>query len=171
MYSYQDYVIKVPTIWDRNWEDAIDKAEGIEKTILVFQARAANLLKSIDDFKATPDRLAWLSLWTKAFSAIDSVWGALERNSEYVLEIVSRVAFETLLHVKTIAEPLTDNITNLTPDSYKKATDRLRAYTVWCCWNDQQYYKEYLNFRNMEATYDAKPSAGCMSPWPTWNTP
>jgi hypothetical protein len=157
------YQLVVPELWNKNWSEVIDEAEGVEKMILVIQARAANLLKGINDFEATPDRLAWLSIWTKAFSALDSVGGALGRNSEYVLEILSRVVFETLLHIRTIVEPLTNGHGERTVESYDDAVKRLQAYAAWCFWNDQQYYKESLNFRNMKAAFDAKPSADIVS--------
>jgi len=86
----EQFTLYIPKLWEKDWAGAIDMAAGAQKEILVYQARAANLLKNITDRQATFEKLAWLTMWTKAFTIADSLHGTLDRNSQYILEIISR---------------------------------------------------------------------------------
>jgi hypothetical protein len=71
----------IPELWKQGWDDAIRKSEGVEQSIIIAQARAANLLKEIKDKTVTPQSLAWITLWTKCFSLLDGAYAAMSRNS------------------------------------------------------------------------------------------
>ncbi len=161
----EQFTLYIPKLWEKDWAGAIDMAAGAQKEILVYQARAANLLKNITDRQATFEKLAWLTMWTKAFTIADSLHGTLDRNSQYILEIISRVSFEQMLHIHTIIQPFHayhDNTNIPVPAAKKKAwtevMGRMQAYTAWCLWNDKLHHEELLDFRTLRGIWDSQPA-------------
>jgi hypothetical protein len=84
MSSLQDFTFSIAPLWEKEWANAIEQAEGADKRLLVLQARLANLLKNIEDCSITPERLAWVSFWSKAFLALDDArnWRIGSKNSK-----------------------------------------------------------------------------------------
>jgi hypothetical protein len=89
---------------EKAWDKEAAATKGIEIQLLILQSKAAQLLRGINDFLASPERVAWLSMLTKAFAAIDRGRIALRGRSEYVLNIISRIIFKGTLHDETILE-------------------------------------------------------------------
>ena len=166
----ESYSIKIPELFDKDWNKAISEADGIYKELTICQARAANLLKSINDSKATFERISWISLWTKVFAITDAIFSAVTRNSEYLIAILTRVSFEQMLQVYTIAEPIhkhfeNDETANGSKSklhnevvAWKETVDRLKAYAAWCLWNDKQYFEELLHFKTQNGIFDIHPA-------------
>jgi len=135
--------LKLPE-FSGDWKAVVAEAEGVEKDLLTVLARGANLLKPINDFSANFERVAWLSLWTKCFSTVQAALSALRGRSEYFLEVLSRTSFEVLLHVFTITEA--------------SPTERLRAYSAWCLWNDRSFQIEFVDPKTLDGIWDPQPA-------------
>ena len=133
----------IPDIWDTEWVEAIEEAEGLDEFLLSIQARAAHLLKPINDYDVTFERLAWLSLWTRAFSILDGVRAAILRESIFLLQVLARMEFELVLHTHTIlaSDPV----------------DRLRAYCAWCISNDRSFQRKVVDPKTLDAVWDVEP--------------
>lgn len=168
MVDIDKLTLNIPKLWEKDWNTAIEMASGAQKEILVYQTRAANLLKDITDREATFERLAWLTIWTKVFAIADSLHGLLDRNSQYILEVTSRISFEQMLQIQTIMKPiivLNENKSiSVTSEAlaeetaWKTVLKRLQAYTAWCLWNDRLFLDRLLNFKTLEAIWDPLPA-------------
>lgn len=166
----ESYSIKIPELFNKDWEKAISEADGIYKELTICQARAANLLKNINDSKATFERISWISIWTKVFAINDAIFSAVNRNSKYLIEILTRVSFEQMLQGYTICDPILKNFENdetangvkSKPHNevvaWEETVDRLKAYTAWCLWNDKQYFEELLQFKTQNGIFDIHPA-------------
>ncbi len=150
MIPLQSVSLYIPRLWEKDWSEAISNTEGVDRQLLIYQARAASLLEKIDDFEANPERLGWLSIWTKTFVTLDGARSGLVRYSDYVLQILARTAFESVIHVRTILEP--------GPGVWDEVIDRMRAYTAWCLWNDKGFYEELLRPQTQYGIWDQTPT-------------
>ena len=170
MTNFKKFNFNIPHLWQKEWEQAISETADPERQILINQTRSANMLRTINDFEASPERLAWLTIWTKTFTALDGAIGALSRNSLFLLNIISRCVFEGSLHIEIILEPAS-KLFNLKSSHHKvsitkssekfvfnQSIDRLRAYTAWCLWNDKQFYKELYDHRTLNGIWAPKPA-------------
>ena len=178
MRAFEDYALLIPHLWEKEdqWQAALVDVEGAEKELILCQVRAVNLLKYIPDSKGSPERLAWLSLWAKVFSALEGTRGALGREAEAAIAVLARVAFESALHVHAILEPVhilerlkgsnaaKTTVTDRARDgAWNEVVDRLRAYAAWCLWSDRLYYEELLDPRTLEGVYDPQPTRELVS--------
>lgn len=169
MSSLRNFNLNVPTIWKKNWQEAIESSEGSAKTIILYQARAASLLKLINDRESMPERIAWLTIWTRTFAILDGILGALERSNLVILQVMDRMAFECLMHAEIILEPVAKlwnakkkGVNVIVSDSFEvrawqQVRQRLQAYTAWCLWNDRFYYTELLDYRTLYHIWDPAP--------------
>lgn len=159
----------IPPLWEKDWDGAIQDAAGVERSLLRIQARAANLLRRIDDQTVTFARLAWLNMWTRAFASLDGVLCALPKDSLYVLRILARASFEQALHAHTIIAPILrtsrpsgDTVGKTTKkeevDAENECVKRLEAYTAWCIWNDQILYEQIIDPETLRAVWDSSPA-------------
>jgi len=170
MSSLDDLTFLIPPLWEKEWKETIDEAEGVDKQLLLFQAHLANMLKTLKDCRITPERLAWFSLWSKTFLALDGARSALVRDSEYILHMLARASFENLLHARTVMEPdfrlYKPASTFLESETVKKSeeeiwgdvADRLRGYAAWCLWSDKQFYEELLKKDTLDKVWDPMPA-------------
>ncbi|HUW49015.1 MAG TPA: hypothetical protein VMW36_09775 [Patescibacteria group bacterium] len=147
MANFGDFKLNIPQLWEKDWDEAISDAEGISKEILKVQFGAARLLKGIDDFTLTPERLAWTTLWTRLFSSLEAALLAVNKNSEYTLRIISRAVFEDSLHGQMLLEHDQDDW---------DVNDKLCAYVAWCLWNDRQVFTEVLD--NLDKIWSSSPT-------------
>lgn len=161
------FKLEIPKLWEKEWSEAIHEAGEVEKELLIFQFRGVNLLKSIDVYQATPERLAWLSFWTKTFSSLDGAIIAQAKNSEFVLQALWRIVLELWLQITTILEPILEfhnpekspNISaNTEQEAWDQVLDRLIAYTAWCLLNDIRLYNELIQNHNLEAVWNPNPA-------------
>lgn len=165
----EDMTMFVPPLWEKDWDGAIRNATGIEEKLLKIQARAANLLRQINDYQVTFARLTWLNLWTKAFTALDGAVCALPKDSLYVLRMLARASFEQTLHAHIILQPVLKIYSGLKDTEEKvipadllrngenAVLERLEAYTAWCIWNDQLFYEQIVRPETLNAAWDAEP--------------
>ena len=63
----------IPHLWEKEdeWKAALADAEGAEKELILCQVTASEPPEIHSDSKDSPERLAWLSLWTKVFSVLE----------------------------------------------------------------------------------------------------
>ena len=133
---YSSYKLNIPELWEKDWEGAISNADGVGKEILKFQFKLAQLLKNINDFSLTPERLAWITLWTRVFSSLEAALLSINSNCIYNLKIISRAIFEDSLHFQMIIEQKQNN---------NNTQSKLCAYVAWCLWKDKKVIKDILN--------------------------
>jgi hypothetical protein len=136
--------LNAPPLWEHDWQGAINAASGADKLLVNIEGRAAHLLKRISDPSVTFERLAWISLWTKAFSILEGTRAAVAQNSQYLLELLARTSFELVLHAQTVSE--------------SEPIERLRAYAAWCLWNDQKFQTEFLDPRTLKGIWNPEPA-------------
>lgn len=169
MATFDDLTLEIPRLWEKDWKRIVDDSDGVEKQLLIFESHGAHLLEHINDFTATPERIAWLNIWSKTFSAIDSALTSLQTDSHYVLKVLSRVVFETKLHVLTILEAVLNIyqikkskhririLATSETDSWKEAQNRICAYAAWGLWNDKQLILEQLDPGRLDRVWDPNP--------------
>lgn len=141
--------LSIPPLWEKDWDNAIRNSEGIEQHLLKMQLSTVNLLHEINDLSFTFARLAWLNMWTKTFSILEGVLCASPKNSLYILNVLARAAFEQVLHLQTITEPI---------NSDKEILARLNAYAAWCLWNDKILYNQIVQKENLDGAWCLKPA-------------
>src|SRR5258708_3496103 len=121
--------------------DAQAGASEAEKLLLRVQVLIGSLLRGDENNDATPERLAWLALWTRAFNTLDGARGAVWQNSILSLTLLERSAFEAGLQVRCIVEPF---LREPRPaDAEAEVAARFRAFTAWAIWSDRQVYHDY----------------------------
>ncbi len=144
----------IPTIWEEDWKKIINETEGADKQLLTTQAKMAHLLKRIQEVEATPQRLAWMILWTNVFLILSGARAALEHKSGYTLELLSRTVIETRLHLQSIIEPFLMSDQYSEQEAKRETNIRMAAYSAWCLWNDVQVYERMLKCKHMDAVWD-----------------
>ncbi len=132
--------LRIPNLWDKDWENVIDESDEDVKILIKAQYRAVCLLKNIEDISFSFKRAAWLLLWTRLFKIIEGTRSAASYNSELILEIIERILFEYQIQVLTIAE--------------ENQNDRLSAFSAWCLYNDYQYQESLLSPDTMDGIWD-----------------
>lgn len=146
MENYYDFKLRIPPLWEKEWDEVISKAEGINKEILKLQLELSQLLKKINDFDATPERLAWIVLWTRIFSSLEATISAVNINSFYSLELINRAVFEDDLRYKIFFENMKSGVS---------ITDLLRAFFAWGLWNDRKIIED--NIKYIDKIWDPNP--------------
>jgi hypothetical protein len=170
MPTIEDFSFVIHPLWEKEWSEAFAEAQGGTKQLIALQSRLANMLKCINNVTVNAERLAWFGLWTKTFAILDGARAALARNSQYVLQMLSRVTFESMLHIRTICEPVS-KLYELKSATFKTqiseqaeqrawndAIERMRAYTAWCLWNDRQFYQELIDERTLNDVWNPNPA-------------
>src|SRR2546425_11823323 len=104
MSGFREYKFIVPELWKHDWHHAISNAEGMERRILVTQQKAASMVEVISDRTATPERMAWMTMWTRSLAAAGATLAAQRHHSEFMLNVLSRVCFEAKIQAYTIIE-------------------------------------------------------------------
>ena len=69
-FVFEDLTLVIPRLWDKPWPELIEDAEGLDRDFLVAQSRYAVLLSRFSAAPVTPERVAWLSVWSRRFGAI-----------------------------------------------------------------------------------------------------
>jgi len=170
MASLENLSFKIPPLWNEDLSKEIAATDGVERQLLIISDRARSMLKEIDDFEVTPERIAWFSIFAKAYSNIDSAMIALENDSSYILEILQRIMMELELQLHRILEPISDlgkwqslpikvTIEKKAEEiAWNKVMERMCAYTAWGLFNDMQHHKQFLE-RFMDGVWDPRPAA------------
>lgn len=170
MPTFEDFSFIINPLWEKEWSEAFAEAQGADKQLIALQGSLANMLKRINNVAVNAERLAWFGLWTKTFAVLDGARAALARNSQYVLQMLSRLTFESVLHIRTICEPVS-KLCELKSTAFKTkiseqalqrgwndAIERMRAYTAWCLWNDRQFYQELIDERTLNEVWNPNPA-------------
>lgn len=172
MLELTDYKLKLPKLpSEQEWLDTVKGMdEGYMKEAIIISARGHCLLSDITEEKATPERLGWLSLWTKTITALSSATSAVESGSDWLLQVILRSTQEWLLHAKVLTDPihdlnskhdalraLSDKViihSASIEQSHRDTVDRLRAYAAWCLWSDLKYFEGLIGSRNMNKIWE-----------------
>ena len=157
-----EYKLVMPSIAINEWLKAAESASGLLREVLSAQTEGARLLQAVKETTASTERIGWLNLWAKAFAALEAVAAAVTHNSKLVLLLCQRNSFELMLQAHTVMDPLRDlgnkpaasRSENSEEYALRSAIDRLRAYTAWCLWHDQAYFKEVLNPKSLRDVWD-----------------
>jgi hypothetical protein len=168
-YNLEGMALWIPPLWEQDWDSAIRNSAGVEEILIKIQARAANLLRQINDLEVTFARLGWLNIWTNAFATLEGALCAIPRNSLYLLRILGRTSFEKMLHARTILEPMFqiyreagNSNQELTPKNQRKgkaeSLKRLEAYTAWCIWNDKFLCEQIVEPKTLNRVWDSDPA-------------
>ena len=170
-----DYRLVIPSIWEQDWEEALNSSQGIEHELILAQAKGAHLLRAINESQSSSERLGWLCLWSKAFAALEVVASALSNDAKLALQLTARNVFELSLHVHVVVDPVL-HLYSMTQSSakvtisrrskewvHRQTIDRLRAYTAWCLWHDRAYYQEMLDPRTLTGIWNAEPAKSIKS--------
>lgn len=173
MSSLSEYKLHIPISWDESSENGliknIEESEGIEKNLLLYQTGGLTLIKDLKNSEVTPERLAWLNIWTKTITLLRSTITLLSEKSYYVLEVLERISLEYLLHIHTILDPIlsieemedfpykTLDETEMTKLCLDKVFGRLCAYCAWGLWNDKELYEEILEPLNLDGIWNPNP--------------
>jgi len=167
MTSFKDYDLVLPQLTEEDDTlQAIINQGGIIKESAIVLAQGFNLLKDIDESKATPERVGWLNLWSKSIVAMKSAISAFETDSDLSLQAISRASFEWLWHAMIINDPISETYRNINQGanvyplerSNRLTVDRLRAYTAWCLWADKLFYRKIIRPDNLNEIWNPEPA-------------
>jgi len=156
-YSLNELNLVIPELWDKPWDEYIENSEGIEREFIVVQSTYARALRQIADKPVTPEKLAWLSLWSRMFGALTGARGATMWKSRFAVSVMERVAVEAFLHLEAVMLPAMENAESLDEHAWASVRARLRGYLAWCIYGDEVLYKQLLDDRILEAAFDPKP--------------
>ena len=139
--------LAVPDLWNRDgeWDEAIIEADEAERPFVERQKQLSSALRRMSDAEASPENLAWLSLWSRAFSMCDGARGAVLRESLLTLTALERMAFKLSLQVGLAFEE---------PSS---VTSRLRAHAAWCLNADIRLWEAFLSREHLDRAFDPSP--------------
>lgn len=129
----------------------------LDPALIAEQKRAIALLEGIDVTDVTPQRLAWLILWSQLFAAIRGVQAAVVFRSRLLLESTWRFTFEVFLHLQAIIEPAAEHADAEAGDGppqterVDEVDRRLAAFAAWCLWNDDHHIDWMMDPRTIES--------------------
>lgn len=149
MPTLDNYSFHIPPLWENDWEAAFGEADGVERQLLVWQKRAADLLQGISDRSLTPQRLAWINLWTRSLVGLEGARAALGQKSSFLLEMLGRATLESVLHLEAILDPF--------PEHKDEVLSRMAGYTAWCLWNDRAPYDKLTEGSTSDDIWDPEP--------------
>lgn len=145
----------IPELDITDIDQVIGRLGDLDATLLSEQARALALLDGIDATEVTPQRLAWLILWSQIFAALRGVQAATVFRSRLLMESTWRFTLEVFLHLLTILEPALEEDGQI-PDMLdgariEEVERRLVAFTAWCLWNDDHHIDWMLDPRTLQS--------------------
>lgn len=146
----------VPNLWDKDWDSAIDEAEGGDRELLRTQQMLASLLKPLDGAFNTPVNVSWLILWSRAFSSADGMRAGLAWDSYYSVQILSRAILELFAHVTALANAAPESTHRVAGVTSPRSStrDRLHAYVAWAMKHDVKYYRTFRQPDLLRAVYE-----------------
>lgn len=151
----------IPELWDKPWEEYVEEAEGLEREFLRAQAAYARVLRRIHAVPATPEKIAFLSLWSRLFGSLTGARGAASWQSRFAVSALGRVAFEASLHLQAVALPILEAKDGSANDHQSAAwlavEDRLCGYLAWTLRSDQLMYEKFLSRGILEEAFDPEP--------------
>jgi hypothetical protein len=160
-FKFESLTILVPELWDKEWDQLIDDADGYEREFLAAQARYARMLQGLKASPATPEKIAWLALWSRLFGCLTGGRGAAEWESRFASSIIARVCYETTLHIQAVLLPVLKAVEPpdgaISEEHWEMVRDRLRGYLAWTLRGDQRLYRHVLQEQNLNDAFDPRP--------------
>lgn len=157
-FAFEDISLFVPNLWDKDWNTATAESDGLEQRVLRAQAQYARMLKDVTAEPCTPEKVAFLSLWSRLFSLLEGASAVLESKSPYSANVLSRVAYEATLQVQVVMLPVLDSADDggIKPEHWADFRDRLRGYIAWALHGDEKLYRHVLREDNLNAAFDRR---------------
>ena len=145
----------IPELDTTDIDQVVGQLSDLDATLVSGQARALGLLEGLDATDVTPQRLAWLILWSQIVAALRGVQAAVVFRSRLLLESTWRFTLEVFLHLLTIVEPALDEegqiADALPPECVAQVKRRLTAFAAWCLWNDDHHIDWMLDPRTLKS--------------------
>lgn len=156
-----DYTLELPllALLRQDWDGQIREADGLRKRMLQQQQIALHALNEVNAEPTTPEKLAWLVLWTRAFdlqrAAFDLCWTL----SQGICVPLFRLAMELSVHVSAIRAPFDDLAEgpNDPNEAWPAVADRLRGYAAWCLIHDLKIAQDFLHDDYVTNAFIATP--------------
>jgi hypothetical protein len=157
-FSFEELTLVVPELWEKPWAELIEDAEGLERDLISAQARYAHLLKGIQPSPVTPEKLAWLALWSRLFGCISGCMGTVKWEARFPAGVLARVAFEASLHLQAVMIPVLDaaETRKLSEADWTTVRERLRAYLTWSLRGDEALYRHVSSDRILDEAFDRR---------------
>jgi hypothetical protein len=156
-FSLDDLTLYVPSLWDQPWEEYVESSDGLERDFIIAQAAYAKTLRQIAGERASPEKMAWLSLWSRLFGALSGARGAAKWESRFAVTVMERVAMEAFLHLEVVMLPVLGGNGQPTSHAWKNVRDRLCGYLAWTLYGDELFYRQLLDDKILEAIFDPVP--------------
>jgi len=146
----------IPDLEAGDPEQVIGELGELDASLITARTRAIALLDGLDTTEVTPQRLAWLILWSQIFAAIRGVQAAVVFRSRLLLETTWRFTFEAFLHLQAIIEPALlqggeDDSDTPRHARVDEVDRRLTAFAAWCLWNDDHHMDWMTDPRTLES--------------------
>lgn len=146
----------IPDLETGDPDQVIGELGELDASLITARTRAIALLDGLDTTEVTPQRLAWLILWSQIFAAIRGVQAAVVFRSRLLLETTWRFTFEAFLHLQAIIEPALMQGGEDDRDTPRHARvdevdRRLTAFAAWCLWNDDHHMDWMTDPRTLES--------------------
>jgi hypothetical protein len=159
-FRFENLTLVVPELWEKPWDEIIDEAEGIEREFIIAEARYARLLKAIAPSPVTPEKIAWLALWSRLFGCVSGGRGTVQREARLAVSVLRRVAFEAALHLQAVMLPVLTAADSSGPsigeEHWTAVRDRLRAYLTWSLRGDEALYRHVSSEKTLEEAFDPR---------------
>lgn len=154
-FKFESLELLVPELWDKPWAQWISDSDGIDREFAMAESVYAHMLRSVSAKPVTPEKVAWLTIWSRFFNTIAGVRGARDAQSNMSILALARVAYEVSLHVEAIGLPaLTAAGSGLTEEAWERVRDRLRAYCAWTLRGDERLHERLAKPWHLHAAHD-----------------
>lgn len=157
-FSFEELTLVIPQLWDKPWPELVEDAEGPERDLIAAQARYARLLKGIQPSPVTPEKLAWLALWSRLYGCLSGCIGTAQWEARFPAGVLARVAFEASLHLQAVMIPVLDaaETRKLDEADWMTVRERLRAYLTWSLRGDEALYRHVSSERILNEAFDRR---------------
>jgi hypothetical protein len=143
--------LDVPTFTAEQLEPLLTQGNGPVAKLARAQKYSLELLHGLDGTTVTPERLAWIVIWSRSCQLLAAAKTAFLAESQFLISIAFRGATECYLHAQFFVEPVLElnalaNAKAMTvrvaPSAESRARevmkDRLRGYAAWCLREDRK---------------------------------
>lgn len=160
-FAFEDLTLAIPPLWDKPWDQTIKGADGIDREFLVVQARYVRLLRQLNPAPVTPEKIAWLAIWSRLFGALTGARGASIWKSRFSVTVLGRVAYEANLHLEATMLPVLTAVEmgagGLREEHWVALRERLQGYLAWSLCGDQLLFRHVSSKRILDETFDPRP--------------
>jgi len=146
--------LAVPSFSDKDLAPLLTKGDGLVGKIGRAQKYLLELLKRLDGTTVTPERLAWVVIWSRSCQLLAAARTAFLDENRFLISITFRGAAECYLHTQFFVEPVLklnalaaakSATVRVAPSAETRAKetmkDRLRGYAAWCLREDRKTLK------------------------------